>query len=110
MKMGPEGCILQGPIGLKLEKVHKVSLEGDCLQAHVPAFRTRPNTKGICKVTENPSLSPEKNQRQIDNIFGQYVSFDTRNTRSLHESRHSHISSEQLELYNKYKEINFAPT
>ena len=47
MKMGREGCILQGPIGLKLEKVHKVSLEGDSLQAHVPAFRTRPNTKGI---------------------------------------------------------------
>ena len=30
--------------------------------------------------------------------------------REAYMSRDSHISSEQLELYNKYKEINFAPT
>ena len=73
-------------------------------------FGLGPTPREFCKVIENPSLSPEKNQRQIDNVFGRYVNFETHNTRSLHESRHSHISSEQLELYNKFKEINFAPT
>lgn len=32
MRFGLEGCILQCPIGPKLEKVLKVSLEGDSLR------------------------------------------------------------------------------
>ena len=41
-----------------------------------------------------------------DNIFGRYVGFESHNTRSSHEPRRSRISPG---LYNKYKEINFAP-
>ena len=109
MQTGPKGCILQYPIRSKLEEVRKVSVEGDSLRVHVPAFWTRPSTKGVYKAIENSDLSPEKDQYQSDNIFGRYVDFESHNTRSSHEPRHSHISPAEFGLYNKYKEINFAP-
>ena len=37
-------------------------------------------------------LSSEKDQYESDNIFGRYVDFESHNTRSSHEPRHSHIS------------------
>ena len=95
------------PIGLKLEKVCKVSVEGDSLRVHVPVFWTRPSTKGVYKVIENLNLSPEKNQHQSDNIFGRYVDIESHNTRSSHESRRGHISPSEFGLYNEHKEINF---
>ena len=72
-------------------------------------FWTRPSTKGVYKVIKNSNLSHEKNKHQSDNIFGRYIDFESRNTRSSPESRHSHISPAEFGLYNKYKEINFAP-
>ena len=53
--------------------------------------------------------SPQKDQYQSDNIFQRYVDFESHNTRSSHIPRHSHISPADFGLYNKYKEINFAP-
>ena len=47
MQTGPKGCLLHCPIGLKLDEVRKVSVEGDSLRIHVPVFRTRPSTKGV---------------------------------------------------------------
>ena len=81
---------------------------GDSLRVHAPVVWTRPSTKDVYKVTENSNLSPEKDQYQGDNIFGRYVDFESHNTRSSHESRHSHIFPPEFGLYNKYKEINFA--
>ena len=102
MQTGPEGYILQCPIGSKLEEIRKVSVEGDSLRGHAPVFWTRPSTKGVYKVIENSNLSPEKNQHQSDNIFGRYADFELHNTRSSHESRHSYLSRAEFELYNKY--------
>ena len=79
------------------------------LWVHVPVFWTRPSTKGVYKVIENFNLSHEKNQHQRNNIFGRYVDFELHNTRSSHKSRHRHMSPAEFGLYNKYKEINFAP-
>ena len=76
MQTGPKGCILHCPIGLKLEEVRKVSVEGDSLRIHVFVFWTRPSTKGVYKVIENSNLSPEKDQHQSDDIFGRYVDFE----------------------------------
>ena len=45
---------------------------------------------------------------QSVNIFGRYVDFESRSTRSSHESKHSHISPAEFGLYNKHKEINFS--
>ena len=84
-------------------------MEGDSLQVDVPLSWARPSTTGVYKVIENSNLTPEKNQHQSDNIFGRYVEFELHNTRSSHESRHGHISLAEFELYNKFKEINFAP-
>ena len=109
VQTGPEGCILQCPIRSKLEEVRKDSVEGDSLQVHVPVFLTRPSTKGVCKAIENPNLSPEKDQYQNDNIFGRYVDFESHNTTNSHEPGHSHVSPAEFGLYNKCKEINFAP-
>ena len=67
----------------------------------MPVFWTRPSSKCVYKVIENSNLSPEKDQYQSDNIFGRYVDFESHNTGSSHEPRYG--------LYNKYKEINFAP-
>ena len=75
----------------------------------MPVFWTRPSSKCVYKVIENSNLSPEKDQYQSDNIFGRYVDFESHNTRSSHEPRHSHISPAEFGLYNKCKEINFAP-
>ena len=108
MQTGPEGYILQCPIGLKLKEVCKASVEEDSLRVHVLVFWTRPSTKGVYKVIENSNFYPEKNQHQSDNIFGRYVDFESHNTRSSHESRQSHVSPAEFWLYNKYKEINFA--
>ena len=90
---------------IKLEEVHKVSVEGDSLRVHLPVFWTRPSTADVYKVIEDCNLSPEKNQHRINNIFGQYIGFDTR---SSHESRHGHLSPAEFGIYNKYKNINFA--
>ena len=109
MQTGPKGCILQYPIRSKLEEFRKVSVEGDSLRVHVPAFWTRPSTKGVYKAIENSDLSPEKDQYQSDNVFGRYVDFESHNTRSSYEPRHSHISPAEFGLYNKCKEINFTP-
>ena len=79
------------------------------LQVHLTVFWNRPSTKSVYKVIKNSNLSHEKNKHQGDNIFGRYIDFESRNTRSSHESRHSHISPAEFGLYNKYKEINFAP-
>ena len=106
VQTGHEECILQCPIRLKLNEVRKVSVEGDSLKIHVSVFWARLSTKGVYKVIENSNLSPEY---QSDNIFGRYVDFESHNTRSSHEPRHSHISPAEFGLYNKYKEINFAP-
>ena len=109
VQTGPEGCMLQCPMRSKLEELRKVSVEGDSLRVHVPVFWTRPSTKGVYKVIENFNLSHEKNQHQRNNIFGRYVDFELHNTRSSHKSRHRHMSPAEFGLYNKYKEINFAP-
>ena len=109
MQTGSERCILQCPIRSKLEKVYKVSVEGDSLRVHMPVFWTRPSTKSVYKVIESSNLSPEKDQYQSDDIFGRYVGFESHNTRSSHKQRHCHISSAEFGLYNKYEEINFAP-
>ena len=106
VQTGHEGCILQCPIRLKLNEVRKVSVEGDSLKIYVSVFWARLSTKGVYKVIENSNLSPEY---QSDNIFGRYVDFESHNTRSSHEPRHSHISPAEFGLYNKCKEINFAP-
>ena len=106
VQTGPEGCILQCPIGSKLEEVRKISVEGDSPRVHVPVFWTRPSNKGVYKVIENSNLSPEKDQHQSDNLFGRYVDFESHNMRSLHEPRQSHISPAEFGLYNKHKETN----
>ena len=85
----------------KLEEVCKVSVEQDSLRVHVLVFWTRPSTKVVYKVIENPNLSPDKDQYQSDNIFGRYVDFESHNTRSSHEPRQSHISLAEFGLYNK---------
>ena len=82
VQIGPEGQILQYPIGSRFEEVCKFSVEGDFLGVHVFVFWTRPSTTGVYKVIENPSLTPEKNQHQSHDIFGQYVDFDSHGTRS----------------------------
>ena len=109
MQTGPEGCILQCPIRSKLEEVRKISVEGDSLRVLVPVFWTRPSTKGVYKVVETSNLSLEKEQYQSDNIFGRYVDFESHNTRSSHDPRHSDISPAEFGLYNEYKQINLAP-
>ena len=109
VQTGSERCILQCPIRSKLEKVRKVSVEGDSLRVHMPVFWTRSSTKSVYKVIENSNLSPEKDQYQSDDIFGRYVGFESHNTRSSHKQRHCHISPAEFGLYNKYEEINFAP-
>ena len=110
VKAGPEGCIPQSPIRLKLEEICKVSVEGDFLRVHVPVFWTRSSTTGVYKVIENFNVSPEKNQHQIDNIFWRYVDFESHNWKSSHKSRHGHTSPTEFGLYNRYKEINFVST
>ena len=42
-------------------------------------------------------------------VIIRYVDFESHNTRSSHESRHSHISPAAFRLFNKYKKINFKP-
>ena len=106
VQTGPEGCILQCPIRSKLEEVRTVV--GDSLRVHVPVFWIAPAPTVFTKLLKIP-ISPEKDQYQGDNIFGQYVDFQSHNRRSSHELRHSHISSAEFGLYNKCKEINFAP-
>ena len=96
------------PIGSTLKEIHKISVEGDCLQVHVLVFWTRLSTTDIYKVIENSNLSPEKNQHH-NNIFGQYVDFESHNTRSSHELRHGQLSPAKFGFYNKYKNINFVP-
>ena len=103
MPNGPEGCILKCPIGSKLDKVRKISVERDSLRVYVPMFWTRPSTKSVYKVIENSNLSHEKDQHQSDHIFGEYVGFKSHSTRSLHESRSSYISPAEFGLYNKIK-------
>ena len=99
VQTGPEGCILQCPIGSKLEKVREVSVEGDLLRVHVlPVFWTRSSTTGVYKVIKNSNLSPDKTEHQSDNILGKYVDFESHNTRSSHESRHGHISPVEFGL------------
>ena len=44
-----------------------------------------------------------------DNVFGQYVDFESHNTRSSNELRHSRISPAEFGLCNKCKETNFPP-
>ena len=101
MQTRPERCILPCPMRPKLEEVCKVSVEQDSLRVHVLVFWTRPSTKVVYKVIENPNLSPDKDQYQSDNIFGRYVDFESHNTRSSHEPRQSHISLAEFGLYNK---------
>ena len=96
------------PIGSTLKEIHKISVEGDSLQVHVLVFWTRLSTTDIYKVIENSNLSPEKNQHH-NNIFGQYVDFESHNTRSSHELRHGQLSPAKFGFYNKYKNINFVP-
>ena len=105
VETGPEGCISQSPIRLKLEEVCKVSVEEDFLRVHVPVYWTRSSTTGVYK--ENFNVCPEKNQHQIDNIFWRYVDFESYNSKSSHKSRHGHISPTEFGLYNRYKEIDF---
>ena len=56
----------------------------------------------VYKVIENSDLTHEKNQKQNDNIFGRYVYFEPHNTKSLHKSRHSHMSPAEFGLRNQY--------
>ena len=52
VQTGPEGCILQCPIGSKLGEVRNVSVEGDFLRVHVLVVWTRPGTMGVYKVIQ----------------------------------------------------------
>ena len=108
-KLGLKDAYFSVPLGRNSRKFVKVSVEGDSLRFHVPVFWTRPSIKGVYEVIENSNLSPEKNQHQGDNVFARYIDFESHNTRSSHASRHSHLSPVEFGLYNKYKEINFAP-
>ena len=92
VQTGHEVCILQWPIGSKLEEVCKISVEGDSIRVYVLVFWTRPSTKSVYKFIENSNLSPEKNQHQSDNVFGRYVDFESNNTRNSHELRQSYTS------------------
>ena len=66
VQTGPEGCILQCPIGSKLKEVRKTSVEGDSLRVHVPVFWTRPSTNGVYKLLKIPiSLLRKINIRVI---------------------------------------------
>ena len=58
VQTGPEGCILQCSTRSKLEKVLKVSVEGDSLRVHVSVFLTRRRTKGVYKVITKLFQSP----------------------------------------------------
>ena len=105
LQTGSEVCILQFTIGAKLEKVWRVSCDGDYLRVRMPMFWTRSSTTGIYKVIENSTVIPDKNQLQNDSIFGWYVDVDSHNTRSSIELRHSHISRAKFGFYNKYQNL-----
>ena len=96
MQTRPDVCILQCATRSKLEEVRKISVEEDSLRAQVSVFWTRPSTEGVTKLVKIISL-PRK------------INIESENARSSHELRQSHISSAEFGLYNKYKEINFAP-
>ena len=68
MQTGPERRIFQYPTGTKLEKVCKISEEGNTLRIHVPMFWTRSSTTVTYKVIENSNITSEKYQHQSDNI------------------------------------------
>ena len=109
VQIEPKGCILRCHIGSKFREVRKILVEGGSPRVHVPVLWSRRSTKGVYKIAKNNNLSPENNQHQGDDVFGEYVDFESRNTKSSQELRHSHIFPAEFGLYSKYKEIDFAP-
>ena len=107
VQTGPEGCILQCPIDQNSRKFVRFQLKRTLYEFICLCFGLGPAPRVFTKLLKIPS--PQKDQYQSDNIFQRYVDFESHNTRSSHIPRHSHISPADFGLYNKYKEINFAP-